>query len=82
MIRLNLIILLFLKAFSLIAQENFNVIIEQQREDFHIFKTTLTQCHAGLYTYNDMGSLDFHFKKLEKQISKRPLEPIELIAYY
>ena len=56
--------------------------VEEQMEDFKIFKTTILECHSGIYDYNDSASLAYNFYKLENALSFRSLSKIEQLALY
>jgi len=79
----NILILIFCHLyFFTYSQENINSRIREQREDYDVFKTTLKECHIGLYNHNDTMSINLLFQKLENKISERVLSPIELVACY
>ena len=56
--------------------------IEEQVEDFNIFKTTLLECHSGVYDYNDSNSLYSNLKQLEIKIKSSSLTLIEQLYSY
>ena len=42
--------------------------IEEQIEDFKIFKKTLLECHTGIFDYNDSLSLNTGLNLLETKL--------------
>lgn len=65
-----------------ISQENALKKIKNQQEDFKIFKTTLMECHAGLYNYNDTSEIVDLFNELEGQLTSQVFSQIELFGLY
>ena len=61
----------------LTAQENFNkkMSIHEQKEDFEIFRNTLTSIHPNLYLYTPKSTLDSMLFDLEAQLNE-PLSPV------
>ncbi|MFD1551032.1 hypothetical protein DNU06_04475 [Putridiphycobacter roseus] len=56
--------------------------LTEQVEDFNVFKTTLLECHIGIFDYNDSLSLYTNLGKLEKAIKSHPLTQIEQLSLY
>ncbi len=56
--------------------------IEEQLEDFKIFKTTLLECHIGIYDYNDSLSINEGLDYLENKLATKPMMRIEQLALF
>ncbi|WP_027418329.1 S41 family peptidase [Crocinitomix catalasitica] len=76
--------LIFITFSLLVASQEYLVkaSIKEQVEDFKVFKTTLIECHSGIYDYNDSTSLYTGLNSLEAKINSRPMTRIELVASY
>lgn len=79
-------LLLILSVVSLsnaaISQKEVQKNIKRQQEDFKIFKTTLMECHAGLYDYNDTSEIVRSFNELEQKLNSQVFSEIELFGFY
>jgi hypothetical protein len=75
----------FLITFSFIGEsQEFKQIntVEEQLEDFKVFKTTLLECHSGIFDYNDSLSLYSNLSQVEKKLQSKSLTRIEQLALY
>lgn len=82
MLKIILTLVFYNLYFFVNSQEKINSKIIEQQEDFEIFKTTLKECHIGLYNYNNEESINYLFQKLETKISEKELSNFELLAHY
>lgn len=82
---MKLSLCIFLIIFSLFGvTQEFNVknSIQEQLEDFKIFKTTLLESHSGIFDYNDSVSLNTNFNLLETKLNSKAMTRIEQLALY
>ncbi|MDY0282391.1 MAG: S41 family peptidase [Salinivirgaceae bacterium] len=83
MFRIVLPLIFFLFSHQLKAQAFKNTTtIAEQVEDFKIFKTTLLECHSGIYDYNDSLKLHSSLKSLESKLNVDNLTKLEQLALY